>query len=1587
MDCSYIGFREVTPDQFFPEKWREFTINIGGTQALQETKVPERAGGYAYRNQVKLYTRNRFLYWRVSHDVLELMEHSLDVNLVGNALRYRFEDMPVLEGVSIHETESTVIVLVATVSSVHRLTFPHPDVICPEASADFAVVHHPEIGIKSIFADAKLSEARDPSTYHVINNMSTNATLPHISASLLTEEEDSLFALAYANGGILLLCMSDKGVVTEKMVKQDSYVPRFLSGITSALMGGGRGLSSQEAVSLVLHSIGLESYLFSLYRDGCLAMWACGRVTCICSLDLPHSTGGESGRYATEGVQSHMLRKAHDSVDSQLLLAVYLCFAAYSEIVLVKPVHQPSGSFKLDHLVTIQTPANDLVEMALSSRCLWSMWRGVRGCIQVFRTVLGTENRGWEMAHLEPPPDIEESLYCDMGVADRYLSYIFDSGRFSVAVISRALSLFRRSNLRPEAALSYKKLRDRVLLAVGEEIAGMVEGLEKEDLLEIQSQCWFRFYSDCVEYNEASSRPVGLTLIGESGVVLIKRQQYSLLRPMEILEHLLLCNSSDFPGGDAVSPGVVSLMGVLGVLEIHTSPEMKANFELLLEELCSPEQSMDQLLQGEALLEPSFLQDVGHKLQTVGDVYRAIIELIQILTVAESSEDEDIIKQSISQMPKLHPALACLYGSNTGNSVVTQSLKQMMAVSCPFCFSSIVMIVIPSMCFVIEYFIILVRNEPLSINLLQAMDFISAAWKQESSSTTSNCFREAVVLLEEATSNDDYGDEVLSGNELMLPEGVEVDTFVHFDINLAVCGELPNEEIIADVCQQRGGDGPATRDSDIGDEDNNLNLETPELSEVLSAIDVCRRYINAKICSENVLNSLLSLQKLSVCRNLLVLSYLLLEFWNHLGVRAEMVQLDNVRSILVPRCVVLSQAYYSIAWFSNTMVSLPLGNTPDSTDGHLAVLGLGKLSHIHPVNLWPHDWRPQTVLELLIQSTRAAPARALLEAQKLNEDELSLWPCAMVQFVVSLGKFVWPMCNYSAIPQLLLTLGQYRLVQEYVRLLMGWCEWNSFLRLFMLGAALLYSNEPQKSLIILQKVARRDAANALLNHLGNQAQKYSVLIEYYLLIIEMFSKLQHWDCVLKLAQSALVHAMNSSELVKLHMIAFDIHLKQGNHAEAFNSLTAIEDKESSRLCLHQLVITMFDRRLLEPLMEFPQQSMLEDLQEVVLSRARAADLQQSYYDFLYAFHMRQGNVRKAADAMVEQGLRLGQDSNPTIYTIKHQADCYLAGMNSLRLAAPNYAWIVKPKVISKLGGSEAESEKDESPRSPKRRVEGAEIFDMEVREQIELMEVSDIEREYDLVSARLALIKLDPSYFTSVVSQLSPLEVVTACTNAGLYEVALSIAKQFSLPFEPILAHLAHACVDMTKQGLKNAEETWAWLKENDVWEFGIGDANALNLSWKLLEVLIKRYEKPHQSSLHKAVTRVLLQAGFFLPHWLMASYRRINSAELLREYLAAGRLEEASHLAQQLMWATLGRSKEEFGLTSSLAPGEPYVYVPLHTIDRLVMELRIAAEESPQTYSELLKEVEKVRDRYTEEAMQVSQHILFRKSTVRGHS
>ena len=100
---------------------------------------------------------------QICNDILELVEQSLDLDLHGNCLRIRFQGLAILDGTSIHETESCVVILVSTISSVHRLVLPHP------SKHNESTVHGTiSASVPSIFTEASISWLRESASYQVI---------------------------------------------------------------------------------------------------------------------------------------------------------------------------------------------------------------------------------------------------------------------------------------------------------------------------------------------------------------------------------------------------------------------------------------------------------------------------------------------------------------------------------------------------------------------------------------------------------------------------------------------------------------------------------------------------------------------------------------------------------------------------------------------------------------------------------------------------------------------------------------------------------------------------------------------------------------------------------------------------------------------------------------------------------------------------------------------------------------------------------------------------------------------------------------------------------------------------------------------------------------------------------------------------------------------------------------------------------------------------------------------------------------------------------------------------------------------------
>lgn len=284
--------------------------------------------------------------------------------------------------------------------------------------------------------------------------------------------------------------------------------------------------------------------------------------------------------------------------------------------------------------------------------------------------------------------------------------------------------------------------------------------------------------------------------------------------------------------------------------------------------------------------------------------------------------------------------------------------------------------------------------------------------------------------------------------------------------------------------------------------------------------------------------------------------------------------------------------------------------------------------------------------------------------------------------------------------------------------------------------------------------------------------------------------------------------------------------------------------------------------------------------------------------------------------------------------LKQQAKCYLACLNCLRHIPLEQAWILKP-LPKPAEESDGGADRRSSGTGSKRSSEGISVIPPLTRRkaQVTVLELKHIEREYELVHARLKMLKTQPDAQASG-GPLSAADTISLLTRSRLFREAVRLAKLFDQSIVPVFQGLAHACLYPQTSGTHGPTplEGNGILKENEereVW-------------WNLLKDLIENEGKSsNQSHLHHAVCVVLLQHTTTLPTWLVNSYKIRNSGELLQLYVTHGLLEEAVRLACQYIDGILGHGMDQIGLRNALHAAKPPVWMPYTALDKLLLELR----------------------------------------------
>ncbi|XP_009323243.1 PREDICTED: nuclear pore complex protein Nup160-like, partial [Pygoscelis adeliae] len=540
-----------------------------------------------------------------------------------------------------------------------------------------------ESQMQSVFTDIGKINFRDPSNYCVIPSVPGLASNSVASAAWLSSEGEALFALPSASGGIFVLKLPPHdapGMVSVVELKQSSVMQRFLTGWMPTAIRGDCG-PSDLPISLSVHCLDHDAFLFALCQDHKLRMWSYKDQMCLMAADLLEFMPVSRDLRLAAGT-GHRLRLAF-SQSLGLYLGVYMHAPKRGQFCVFQLVSTESNRYSLDHISSLFSSQETLVDFALTSAEIWALWHNeenqtVVKYINFEQNVAGQ----WNQVFVQPLPEEEVTVRHDQDPRETYLEYLFMPGRFTNAAIQKALQIFSQGTER-HVDLTWDELKKEVTLAVERKFQGSVTEYEcsPEEFWQLQVEFWSKFYACCLQYQEALSRPLALHLNPYTSMVcLLKKGSLSFLVPCSLVDHLyLLSNEHLLTEDDAaifddleMSRDVVCLVQCLRLIGESISLEMAFIMEMACSRLQPPEKAAEEILEDLIANDTeNVMEDIHSKLQEIRNPIHAIGVLIREM---DYETDVDMERgESSTAVPhhlNMRMNLTQLYGSGTAVNVV-----------------------------------------------------------------------------------------------------------------------------------------------------------------------------------------------------------------------------------------------------------------------------------------------------------------------------------------------------------------------------------------------------------------------------------------------------------------------------------------------------------------------------------------------------------------------------------------------------------------------------------------------------------------------------------------------------------------------------------------------------------------------------------------------------------------------------------------------------------------------------------------------------------------------------------------------------
>lgn len=494
------GYIELASPQILDDKWCDLNFDFAsGQNVLQDMIMPGSGGGYVYRDarSVGSATHNRFLYWRTVNDVLELVEISTEHVLENNQVRITFPNSPVLSRVTMMEFSDSIVIMLATLTSVHRFDLPHP-----------------KVTTKSILHELTTDLLFNPANYYILNTQNSINNQQPICATSWYDKNSVKCALSFPDSSILIVQFGrNTHQISLCEIKQVGIIGRLLSKMPSILGRGANECDNAVFISTSYHHPQTNDVLLlALCKDWRLRVFSTTTRECIYTFNVINQNN------LTQSFSMH----TNQTTDLPMMKMYG------SHIVIYQTENRPEfllllysfrdGFHEIREIATFQTPSwVKLIDFSLTDKKLWALAN-----VREAETVLCHLNlcsilEGVETEDFEEVWDFVNFVDdIEIPSARNYVAEIFWRNHFSVATVSKAIVgvtgpfVPKKPSMNALEELAYTRIVD-----------------------ENQDEAWARFYNYCLQNHHAANKSIGLvTAADESVISIVKRSNPSFICPL-----------------------------------------------------------------------------------------------------------------------------------------------------------------------------------------------------------------------------------------------------------------------------------------------------------------------------------------------------------------------------------------------------------------------------------------------------------------------------------------------------------------------------------------------------------------------------------------------------------------------------------------------------------------------------------------------------------------------------------------------------------------------------------------------------------------------------------------------------------------------------------------------------------------------------------------------------------------------------------------------------------------------------------------------------------------------------------------------